>query len=182
MHLNEIAQDAFATAKEKGHHANLSQCGGRERVLATLTLLYVAVTEVTQHVKRHGIGEEEDGALTRLIKLLHHVHLETDFVQKQVLRERGTQRMPTVMTPLQASLVRLALIHTEVDEAVDAVFDYVAKDGAGQLARELADIHIRTAELAVHLGIDSDATVAAVLAANKARPHGYGTPTEGAKP
>lgn len=78
------------------------------------------------------------------------------------------------------ALVRLALIHTEVSEATQEVKRYGVDDllVLGRIGNELADILIRTAELAETLGVDLQAHTKGVLYLNKQRPYGYGTPQE----
>jgi hypothetical protein len=94
----------------------------------------------------------------------------------------------------EATLVRLALIHTEVSEAAQIVKRFGMKptdeptdDLAADLrdcetracfAEELADAVIRIAELATHLRLDLDQAVLTKLAVNNGRPMYYGTPQE----
>lgn len=79
-----------------------------------------------------------------------------------------------------ATLVRLALIHTEVSEATQEVKRHGVDDAIvrKRIVCELADVLVRCAELAALLGEDLDAAVIAVLAKNEQRPYQYGTPGE----
>lgn len=64
----------------------------------------------------------------------------------------------------------LALIHSEVSEALEAFRD----DDKEHFAEAVADCLIRTLNLAVGLGIDMDAEVAKKLAKNRTRGHKHG--------
>lgn len=90
--------------------------------------------------------------------------------------------------PLVRSLVtaavpgRLALIHSEVSEALedwrkDPKFPAMELDPDGKpvgFPSELADILIRVGDLAGALGVDLDEAVQAKLAHNRTRPHRHG--------
>jgi NTP pyrophosphatase (non-canonical NTP hydrolase) len=78
------------------------------------------------------------------------------------------------------TLVRLCLIHSEVTEAVQEVKRHGT--GAGptdphreRIAEELADILIRTADLAACLGVSLTRHVRAKLEINAARPRRHNT-------
>lgn len=76
------------------------------------------------------------------------------------------------------TLVRLALIHTEVSEATQEVKRHgVANPDA--IAEELADALIRIGDLAGSLSLDLEGAVEAKMAKNLTRPYRYGTPGEG---
>lgn len=65
---------------------------------------------------------------------------------------------------------KLALIHSEVSEALEAV-----REGSKEeFAEELADVLIRTADLAGALQINLSAAVASKLEKNKSRPFRHG--------
>lgn len=77
----------------------------------------------------------------------------------------------------------LLLIHSEVSEAteeyrkpdLDVRTSYTGADGKPEgFGVELADIIIRTAELAARAGIDLEHEVAAKLAYNETRPYRHG--------
>lgn len=79
----------------------------------------------------------------------------------------------------EQTLIRLALIHTEVSEATQIVKRHgITPQVLGLIAEELADTLIRLAELAQHLHIDLDAAVAVKLEINKGRHMYFGTPEE----
>ena len=79
----------------------------------------------------------------------------------------------------EQTLIRLALIHTEVSEATQIVKRHgITPQVHGLIAEEFADTIIRLAELAHHLHIDLDAAVAMKLDFNKTRPMHFGTPEE----
>lgn len=74
---------------------------------------------------------------------------------------------------------KLALIHSEVSEALEAYRDgnqqvfFVGQKPEG-LAVELADAVIRIADLCGYLGIDLEDVVALKMAYNAKRPHRHG--------
>jgi NTP pyrophosphatase (non-canonical NTP hydrolase) len=79
----------------------------------------------------------------------------------------------------EQTLIRLALIHTEVSEATQ----HVKRQGITPatlplIAGELADTLIRLCDLAQCLQIDLMRATILELDANTRRPHGYGTPWE----
>ena len=79
------------------------------------------------------------------------------------------------------SLIRLALIHTEVSEATQIVKRHGvdAADGSEHLeaiGEELADVMIRLGDFAECLGIELQYHVRKKIDANRQRPHLYGTP------
>jgi NTP pyrophosphatase (non-canonical NTP hydrolase) len=64
----------------------------------------------------------------------------------------------------------LALVHEEVSEAVTAY----RKNDKENFAEELADVFIRTLDIASGLGVDLDAEVAKKLEKNKTRGYRHG--------
>lgn len=66
---------------------------------------------------------------------------------------------------------RLALIHSEVSEALEAIR---TPGELGNLGEELADVVIRVGDLAHFLGIDLETHVGAKMTANEARPRKHG--------
>lgn len=97
-----------------------------------------------------------------------------------IAREQGLHDNLNPLPLREQTMIRLALIHTEVSEATQVVkrrgIDPASSDAMGE---ELADIIIRTAELSHHLGMDLDAMVAAKMQKNRERPRYFGTPWEG---
>lgn len=77
-------------------------------------------------------------------------------------------------------LAKLALVHSEVSEAVEAIRDRQWKtelDANGKpvgLGSELADTVIRVLDLAQHLGIDVGSEIARKMAFNRRRPRRHG--------
>ena len=75
---------------------------------------------------------------------------------------------------------RLALIHSEVSEALedyrDGKMSLVLTDSGKPIGfpSELADILIRVLDLAAHLGIDADHAVRVKMEYNSGRPHKHG--------
>lgn len=72
---------------------------------------------------------------------------------------------------LRLKLARLALIGTEVSEAVEAL-----RKGAstGEVGDELADIVIRTMDLAGFLGVDLESAIEEKMERNRQRPRMHG--------
>lgn len=95
----------------------------------------------------------------------------------QTAQDKGFHDDLDKLSPRDASLIRLALIHTEVSEAAQEI----KKRGTGDreaIGAELADVMIRVADIAGCLGIDLQAATVAKLEANRGRPYRYGTPDE----
>ena len=79
----------------------------------------------------------------------------------------------------EQTLIRLALVHTEVSEAMQLVkCSGVSSEILDAFGEELADVVIRVCELAEHFTLDLDACVYDKLAKNRLRPQYYGTPWE----
>jgi NTP pyrophosphatase (non-canonical NTP hydrolase) len=124
----------------------------------------------------------------------------------QVAEDKGFHDDLEATSPRHATMIRAALIHTEVTEALgellgplDAILQLllihrtasnvtqlVKKQAfpavAEALGLELADIVIRVADLAGTVGIDLQDCIEAKQAYNTQRPHLYGTPEEGTQP
>lgn len=77
--------------------------------------------------------------------------------------ENGPHNVPKLCT-------HMALVHSEVSEATEAI----RHDDATNFAEELADVIIRVASIAYGLGIPLDAEVGAKLAKNATRGHKHG--------
>ena len=86
-------------------------------------------------------------------------------------------------------MMRAALLHTEVSEAVQIVKRYgvrksfepaIAGEYRDQFALEMADVIIRTIDLSDLMGIDLEEAVAQKMAFNRLRPYKYGTRDEAA--
>ena len=130
----------------------------------------------------------------------------TDMQQEawRLAEDKGLHSDLATMEPRQTTMIRLALMHTEVTEALNELTEPlltlihlltlhrqisqatqvvkrrgVTGDSLLALADELADIIIRTGDLAGCLGIDLDAAVTAKMAVNRQRPYKFGTPDEG---
>lgn len=86
--------------------------------------------------------------------------------------------------PVEAVATKLALIHSEVSEALEDVRDGNLKTKflteAGKEGKpvgfgsELADIVIRVADLAKRMGIDLDYEIVTKMVFNSTRPHKHG--------
>lgn len=77
------------------------------------------------------------------------------------------------------TLIRLALVHTEVSEAAqEAKRHGITATSRVRIGEELADTLIRVVDLAACLEIDLDAAVQTILARNTQRPMFYGTPQQ----
>lgn len=99
----------------------------------------------------------EDMARTVLEALIEDVHVTA--------RSKGWHETPT---PLP---VHLALIHSEVSEALEADRKGF---GTAQVAEELADVVIRTFDTAAAHGLDLAGALLAKMAKNKARTYRHG--------
>lgn len=170
MTLKELQNLAWNVAETKGHHENLDKVtvfGRRERALANMMPFYASVTLLTQYIKRHGIEETPEGKMA-LFSLAGEIascfDVMMDRLKNDTIHEETLQHLP--------SLVRLALVHTEVDEAADALHD------AFNFGNELADILIRVGDLAESVTVDLDAHTQEIMMKNIQRPYKYGTSEE----
>ncbi len=77
-------------------------------------------------------------------------------------------------------IVRLALVHTEISEAIQEVKRHWIDQGSPELRHavglELADAMIRLLDLCGCLGMDSESLIFEKMKVNESRPHRYGTP------
>jgi NTP pyrophosphatase (non-canonical NTP hydrolase) len=79
----------------------------------------------------------------------------------------------------EAVIVKLALITTEVAEAIEAArrvakTDRAARERRAQVREELADVVIRVLSLAAPLGYDMAREIAVKMGRNERRPHQHG--------
>lgn len=178
MHLSDLQSQAWRIAESKGLHANLdavTHLGAREQALLRLAPVYQALNTLTQAIKRRGVSPQLWSAvLSGLI-----VELEdeiADFEGSIMLEEAAPLAVePGDRTP--ASIIRLMLTHTEIDEGIEALQSDMARRDI-LLSEELADAVIRISDLAETLGLNLDEAVAAKLATNAQRPMFYGTPAQ----
>ena len=175
MNLSDIQQEAWQTAEEKGLHANLdgvTSLGTREQTLMHLMPVYAALNQITQYVKRHGVSSETcECTLTPLI--IQTAHCLKDFTEMLMVSGRAKLDVDATNT-IPATLIRLVLTHTEIDECAEVV----RIGNKEKIADELADILIRIADLAECLNINLGDATEKKLAFNKTRKFGYGTPLE----
>jgi NTP pyrophosphatase (non-canonical NTP hydrolase) len=96
-----------------------------------------------------------------------------------IAEQQGLHESLDALPVREGTLIRLALIHTEVSEATQEVKRHgVTPANLRAIGEELADVLIRVAELAQGLGIELSAAVEAKLAKNRLRSYKYGTPEE----
>jgi hypothetical protein len=166
MNISTLQGRAWDIAEAKGHHDALRSPDPDARcaALASLAEVFVKLSAVAQHVKRHGVQGSELLTLDKLVA-------DTMAALAGWIEEVFTGTI--LSRPFYATLLRLVLVHTEVSEAIEAAHD------AGLLAGELVDILIRTGDLAEERHITLSAAVVATLEKNLARPMYYGTPQEG---
>jgi hypothetical protein len=182
MHLSDIQYDAYATAEAKGLHRNLdpdATVTDREHALILLARLHAQLDTVTQNVKRHGITDDS-------YRAIHNALYETDeslqwFLDSLEMGCLAQRSGCTRMSQSAASLIRLALMHTEISEATDLLPDVNADltpETCTQITEEIADVVIRSADLVATIGDSLDKATELKLIHNKNRAHGYGTPLE----
>jgi hypothetical protein len=180
MHLSDIQSDAYATAEAKGLHRNLeldAPVTDREHALILLARLHQQLDTVTQLVKRHGITDDS-------YRAIHDALYETDeslqwFLDSLEMGCLAQRSGCTRMSQSAASLIRLALMHTEVSEASEILPDVNADltpETCTQITEEIADVVIRGADLVATIGDSLDKATELKLVHNKTREYGYGTP------
>jgi NTP pyrophosphatase (non-canonical NTP hydrolase) len=109
-----------------------------------------------------------------MITLAHLQHVAWEIAERKGLHD-NLRHFPH----REATLIRLALIHTEVSEAAQEVKRHgVTVENTRVIGEELADVLIRVADLAEELGIDLSLEVDIKLSHNRLRPYKYGTPDE----
>ena len=97
----------------------------------------------------------------------------------EIAEAQGHHESLRTLPEREATMIRLALVHSEVSEALQVVKRYgITPESRISLAEELADTMIRLIELAECLDIDLETAVLAKMAVNRERPYGYGTPGE----
>lgn len=111
----------------------------------------------------------------------------------QIAEDKGLHENLSTIPLREATLVRLALIHTEVSEGTQIVKRkgiWAEDSRRGDIlegyrtivrtnfAEELADILIRVGDLAEELGLDLNEAVVRKMAKNRLRPKYFGTPQE----
>ncbi len=104
---------------------------------------------------------------------------QTTLVRLALLQTEVTESLQELLDPL-LSILKLLEIHRSIALATQQVKRHGLPGATSALGRELADIVIRTADLAACVGVDLDACVTAVMTANASRPYKYGTPQEDA--
>lgn len=97
----------------------------------------------------------------------------------QVAHDKGFHEDMKRQDGRDSVMIRLALIHTEVSEACQAVKRHGLM--ASALGEELGDILIRVGDLAHIVGVSLDACVRRKMQVNRERPYKYGTPEEESK-
>lgn len=106
-------------------------------------------------------------------------------VEKQISRTEAEQRVRYLHPDKVLVLSKLALIHSELSEAVESVYDsewadsYELQYAEGSkkpegLLSELADVVIRCLDLAAHLGIELSRGMSIKHRFNKIRTHRHG--------
>lgn len=177
MDLTTLQREAFLCAESKGLHDDLDHgpiTDSRNLALAGLINVYASLSDLTQHIKRHGV---EDLSTINMIMSNAETLLEL-WYRDLISPNRGAHHDPST-----ATRVRLALLHTEIDETSNAIdeFGHESKEGMA----ELADILIRAADLAECLmrnkpGSEGalDRAVVTKLAYNWTRAHRFGTPMQ----
>lgn len=182
MHLSNVQSESFATAEAKGLHRNLepdAPVTEREHALILLARLHQQLDVVTQLVKRHGVTDTS-------YRAIHNAVHEADeslqwFLDSLEMGCLSIRSGCTRMRQSAASLIRLALMHTEISEASELLTDAnadIAPDVAAKLAEEVADTVIRGADLVGIIGESLDKSVEHKLAYNRTRPMFFGTPNQ----
>lgn len=176
MDLRAIQTEAWDCAESKGQHNNLRNgmpLDVRAHVLIELGILHAKLACVTQEVKRHGVSDANREEIVTLLDTMSDA--VSDFTYR--IEDDTMEQRYTHVTRQSQAIIRLALVGTEVAEAIDSAIEHDGTDDATQhLADELADGIIRYADLAEESGIDLDAAVQRKLAYNRTRAYGYGTP------
>lgn len=106
--------------------------------------------------------------------------LEMQYESWKGAAEKGFHTSLDNFPEREQTLIRLALIHTEVSEATqEAKRHGITSSSADRIAEELADVLIRVGDLAGCLKVDLEEAVVGKLKKNSLRPFKFGTPEEG---
>ena len=100
---------------------------------------------------------------------------QTTLVRLALLQTEVTEALQELQEPLLA-ILKLLLMHQQISLATQRVKKHPLPEAGAALALELADIVIRAGDLAGCLGLDLDAAVTAKMAFNRQRPYQFGTP------
>lgn len=119
-----------------------------------------ATAENTREFKGDMREEEPSGSLNELAREIGRVNAENGWDVPRPEDWDDDLRIPTF----------LALIHSEVSEALEGF----REGDRVNVTEELADVLIRTLDLAAGLGIDIDAAVEAKIEVNRKRSHKHG--------
>ena len=170
--IREIQYRIAAWADEKGWFDgglidSESAPSTAEVKLAKLALAHRFIDQISERVRED--PEVDMGAFSESM---------ADEIEIKSLKVRTRNDCNTVKI-----LAKLALIHTEITEAVDAVIDYGLasftdhSNGRGKpegLSSELQDIIIRCMHLASELGFDCQNDMASKMYYNDSRPRKHG--------
>ena len=178
MDLRDLQRESWQCAEEKGHHTTLngvSSLGRREQALLALVPLYQALNNLTQDIKRHGIDKDHGANAAQLLDYVSDAVLYCG----DVLEKLPEKYYVSPDNKALATALRLILVHTEVDEAIEvSLSDLDPISRLVQIGKEFADILIRMGDVAEDVGLDMNEWVRTVMAANRHRPYGYNTPLQ----
>jgi len=99
-------------------------------------------------------------------------------IRAALIHTEVTEAMGELLAPLEA-ILKLLVLHRAVSTATQLVKKQVFPDVREALGKELADIVIRTGDLAEDLEIDLQQHIEEKQAINTQRPYLFGTPGEG---
>jgi len=102
---------------------------------------------------------------------------QATLVQLGLLQTEVSEALEELTEPLEV-LIRLLVLHRHISQATQRVKKQRFPDVTEALGKELADIVIRTGDLAGCLGIDLEAAIVQKLQFNATRPYRFGTPQE----
>ena len=102
---------------------------------------------------------------------------QTTMIRLALLQTEVTEALDELLEPLEA-ILRLLMLHRQISHATQRVKKEAFPGVKEALGKELADIVIRAGDLAAALQIDLETCVDEKQAFNAQRPYQFGTPDE----
>lgn len=171
MGIREHQAHVERWAKEKGWHQTLTAAvpaiDKTTEILAGIAVAHAQLDDAAEYVRKHGAlpsGDAEVGLDAKTDKRFAALY--------KAMEDKSGADIPGI-------LAKLALVHTEVTEGVDAMLNKlslccVVEGKPEGLASEMADVYIRLLQLAACVRVDLQDAYEAKMAYNEKRPFKHG--------